>query len=347
MSRNFVRLAALIGVVAIAACSNAGSPLGSSATGIQGSGTGTQGSGEHVLGVGGRVVKFGGSAHRSNHRGWISPAAAKASLLYGSSYDGGFINIYDQKGNNQQPIGQLTSGLAGPEGIFVDKHHQLWVANSGNSSVVAFERGQTTPFTTLSDPDYYPLSVAVDKNGTVYVGNVESTTGPPGNIEVYTKGSTSPTETLTYSDMLIVLGIGVDAKNNLYVSYVPTSGPPAIVVFPAGSQTGTPLDVPEANQGDITFDRHGNLVMETQSNSLGVWAPPYTSAPSRTISAVGNEPSLNKTGIKIWVANGNYSQPMLEGYNYKNGNQVDVITNGWTNTAVPAGVALDPRGGGI
>jgi hypothetical protein len=338
MPRNFVRSAALIGALAIAACSNAGAPLSSSITGMQGSG-------EHVIGVGGRLIQFGGPAHRSTHRSWISRDAAKRSLLYGSSYDGGFINIYDAKGNNQQPIGQLTSGLVSPEGLFVDKQHQLWVTNTNAFGVVAFKRGKTTPFTTLSDPDYYPVSVAVDKNGTVYAANAESTTGPPGNVTVWTKGSTSPTGTLTYSNFLIVLGVGVDAQNNVYVSYIPTSGPPSIVVFPAGSQTGTPLGIQDANEGDMTFDKHGNLVMETLSDNLGVWAPPYAGGPSRTISAFGNEPSLNKTESKVWIAYANYSQPMIEGYNYKNGNQVDVITNGWTSTAIPIGVAIDPRGG--
>jgi hypothetical protein len=118
-----------------------------------------------------------------------------------------------------------------------------------------------------------------------------------------------------------------------------------MVVFAAGSQTGTPLGIQDVNEGDMTFDSHGNLVMETLSNTLGVWAPPYTSGPARTMPAFGNEPSLNKAENKVWIAYANYSQPMLEGYNYKNGAQVDVITSGWSATAIPIGVALDPRGG--
>ena len=338
MSRNFVRLAALIGVVAIAACSNAGAPLGTPVTGIQGSG-------EHVIGVGGRLIQFGGPAHRSSNRSWISPDAAKKSLLYGSSYDGGFINIYDAKGQNQTPIGQLTSGLESPEGLFIDKHHRLWVTNTNAFNVVGFKRGATAPFTTLGDPGYYPVSVAADKNGTVYAANAEGVSGPPGNVTVWSKGSTSPTGTLTYSDFLIVLGVGVDAKNNVYVSYIPTSGPPSMVMFPAGSQTGTPVSIADANVGDMTFDSHGNLIMETLTNTLGIWAPPYTSGPARTMAAFGNEPSLNRRENQVWIAYANYSQPRLECYNYKTGTQVDAITNGWTSTAIPIGVALDPRGG--
>jgi hypothetical protein len=82
--------------------------------------------------------------------------------------------------------------------------------------------------------------------------------------------------------------------------------------------------------------------METLSNTLGVWAPPYTSGPTRTIPAFGNEPTLDKREHKVWIAYANFSTPMVEGYDYATGTQVDVITNGWTTSAVPYGVALAP-----
>lgn len=292
---------------------------------------------------GGQVVRFGGP-NRAPHAGagWIAKPAATTSLLYGSSYDGGFVNIYDERGKNQQPIGKLTSSLVSPQGMDVDGHHQLWVANTNAFNVVGFKRGATTPFTTLSDPNYFPISVAVDGNGTVYAANAESTTGPPGNVTVWTKGHTNPTATLTYTNFQIVLGIGVDHANNVYVSYVPTSGPPAMVEFPAGSHTGQPVAIVNANISDIDFDGSSNLLMETLSNTLGIWAPPYTSGPARTINAFGNEPTIDKAQRKVWVAYANFSTPKIEGYNYTTGALVDTITNGWTTSAIPYGVALDP-----
>jgi sugar lactone lactonase YvrE len=79
----------------------------------------------------------------------------------------------------------------------VDAAHQLWVANTNAFNIVAFKRGSTTPFQTLNDPSYYPISVAVDGNGTVYAANAESSTGPPGNVTGWKKGHTNPTATLT------------------------------------------------------------------------------------------------------------------------------------------------------
>jgi len=333
MTKQRARLATLAVAAVLAACSGptySPNPLGSQA-------------GPQRIRAGSQAVRFGDTNHVPHAgSGWILKPDATASLLYGSSYDGGFINIYKENGKNQQPVGKLTSTLVSPQGMAVDAKHNLWVANTNAFTVVAFHRGATTPFTTLNDPNYYPISVAVNSHGTVYAANAQSSTGSPGNVTVWKAGSTNPTATLTYPNFSVVIGVGVDHANNVYVSYVPTSGPPTVVEFPAGSKTGQPLGIQDAGLGDMSFDASENLLMETQSNSLGIWAPPYTSGPARTIGAFGNDPTLDKKQLKVWIAYANFSTPKIEGYDYSTGALVDTITNGWTNTAVPYGVALDP-----
>jgi len=336
------RCATALGVAALAACS-ANAPLGAPQDSNAAVSSVTLPSGEHVIRIGQRVIRFGGHArHAGLHRSWIAPAGKKKTLLYGSSYDGGFVNIYSAKGNNQQPIGQLTSDLTSPQGMFVDRHHHLWVANTNAFNVVAFKRGATTPFTTLNDPNYYPIAVAVDHAGTVYAANAESTTGPPGNVTFWTKGSTNPSGTLTLPSFEIVLGIGVDANNNVYVSFVPTSGPPAVVEFPAGSQTGQVLPIADTTISQITFDNNADLVMEDEYNTLGIWAPPYYGGPSRTLPIFGNSPTLNKKNSDVWIAYANFSDPMIEEYDYNTGTLLDTITAGFNGAAIPYDVALDP-----
>jgi hypothetical protein len=303
-------------------------------------------SGEHVVRAGSHVIRFGGSLHRAAMgRGWIEPARRhhKRTLLYGASYDGGYINIYKENGSNQSPIGQLTSGLTSPQGVVVDKSHQLWVANTNAFNVVAFKRGATTPFATLSDPGYYPIAVAVDSNGTVYAANAQGTSGQTGNVTYWKQGSSSPSGTLTYSTFQLVLGIGVDASNNVYVTFIPKSGPPEVAEFPAGSQNGEVLSLSDTTISDITFDKSADLVMEDGSGGLGVWAPPYSGPPSRTLNIFGNEPTLNRTQSEVWIAYANFSHPMIEGYSYSDGTLLDTITTGWVpQHAVPYGVAVDP-----
>ena len=164
MSSRYARFltAGLAG--ALAACSSNGAP--SAAPGLGNVSSMILPSGEHVVRAGFHEIRFGGAVrHARAGRSWMDPAGKKKALLYGSSYDGGFINIYKQKGTRQQPIGQLTSGLISPQGLFVDKHHNLWVANTNAFNIVAFKRNATAPFLTLNDPDYYPIAVVVDRHG--------------------------------------------------------------------------------------------------------------------------------------------------------------------------------------
>jgi len=343
MPVRLVRGALVAAIAAVLAACSGGTPVGTTPPGAAPLANVVVANGEHVVHVGSQVFRFGGSRAAHAHvRSWVSPAARIQPVLYGSSYDGGFINIYPQKGSNQAPIGQLSSGLLSPQGMHVDAKHRLWVANTNAFTVVGFKRGAATPFITLKDPNYFPIQVAVNSQGTVYASNAEGTSGPPGNVTVWAKGHTKPTATLTYGNFLIVLGVGVDAQDNVFVSYIPTSGPPAMVEFPAGSQTGQPVNIQNANEGEMTFDSSGNLVMETLQNSLGVWAPPFDGNPTRTMQAFGNAPTLNKPDRKVWLAYANYSTPHILGYNYKTGQLLDTISNGWTATAIPIDVALDP-----
>src|SRR5579875_292075 len=79
------------------------------------------------------------SVHNPTRVGWLSPAAKVrgARLLYVSQYSeypcsyycvAASVLIYPEKGNNQSPIGMIP--LPGePWGLFVDKHHSLFVTN--------------------------------------------------------------------------------------------------------------------------------------------------------------------------------------------------------------------------
>ena len=47
-----------------------------------------------------------------NGRGWMSrKAKAVGKVVYVADQGGGAVEIYQQKGTNQSPIGQITSGL--------------------------------------------------------------------------------------------------------------------------------------------------------------------------------------------------------------------------------------------
>ncbi len=154
-----------------------------------------------------------------------SPARMDAStcgraVVYVTSYSN-TVYIYNHK-HLKAPCGQIT-GVTNPQGLFVDKHGNLWVAIAGDcknqfSSVLEFAPRGTTPIKTLQDPDGPATDVAVDnKSGTVYVTNFFGyskgcASGNNGNVAVYTGGSTTPTSTLSDPNMNYAFNDAVDNR---------------------------------------------------------------------------------------------------------------------------------------
>src|SRR5579864_4611384 len=114
-----------------------------------------------------------------------SPDTGTTPILYVAQYGSNAIQIYDQAGTNQSPIGTLTSSLSGPWGLFVTGTEDLYVANLAGADVVIFHKGATSPYKTLSDPGELPVIAVVDSTGTVYVANNKTTRGGPGSVSVY------------------------------------------------------------------------------------------------------------------------------------------------------------------
>lgn len=293
---------------------------------------------------GGMHVEFGPYVKSPVNRGggWIKPNTGQTPIIYGSSYNGGFINIYALKGQNQTVIGQLTNSLVSPQGMVVDGNHRLWVANTNAGNIVAFERGSTTPFRILQDANEYPVAVAIDESGTVYAANAQTTSGGPGSVTVWKRGHVTPTATLTDSNFILCLGIGVDASGDVFVNYIGNMGP-AVDEFVKGSQTATPVNIGGFSISDIIFDDSADLIMSDNEGGVGFWPPPYQGGPNRHIPAFGNEPTFNRAETHIWVALANANTPEMNEYDATTGALLDTITNGFNAGAWPFGIAIDPR----
>jgi len=99
---------------------------------------------------------------------------ATGPIKYVSDYSNSAINVYAGKFAGQAPCGQITSGIAGPEGIFVRvATHDLYVANDSARDILVFHRGQTIPYNTYTDPTVQdPFDVTVARDGTVIASNL-------------------------------------------------------------------------------------------------------------------------------------------------------------------------------
>lgn len=87
--------------------------------------------------------------------------------------------------------------------------------NGGAPTVTEYLKGSTEPHMTITKGLTYPIGIAIDHHGNLYVGNhvLYGTT----NVQVYPPGRKSPTRTIT-DGVVWPTGITVDAKDTLYVA---------------------------------------------------------------------------------------------------------------------------------
>jgi hypothetical protein len=180
------------------------------------------------------------------------PAKAVAPLVYVSDAKNSVIAIFDLDGTR---IGSISKGLKYPSGLFVDRNHNLWVADAGHSDVVEYARGGSAPIATIADGKAYTQDVTICPNGNIYVATLLY------GITVY-KGKTHRLAgTLNYSGGQFQF-VTCDRAGNVFASgVVGTNG--NVVAFPGGKEAGAhALPIYSAgNLGGIKLDNAGNLLV--------------------------------------------------------------------------------------
>ncbi|MGB8966363.1 MAG: hypothetical protein WCB99_12040 [Candidatus Cybelea sp.] len=277
-------------------------------------------------------------AQRKTRPGWLAPEAKSGrNLLYVADQSAGAIEIYKQKGSNQQPIGEITQSVSEPDGLFVDSRHKLYVCNFGNGTVTVYPAGSKSPSETLTGAGS-PIDVVVAKNGTVYVANFNS--GTAGTVLEYPKGQTAPSKTLvTFGTASFPEGLAIDSAKNLYVAFNTNDG--EVLEFGPGSPSGKNLGIHVGYVGGLTIDRNNDLLLDDQ-NLPGVDVfPPGSHTPSEQIKGfkLAFDVALNHTNTKLWITD-TFSPPSVNEVSYPSGTIVDTI-----NSLESAfGVATSPDG---
>jgi hypothetical protein len=283
----------------------------------------------------GRWTPAGGAS--ATRAGWMSPDAKKGkNLLYVADQSAGAIEIYKQKGSNQQPVGAITQGVSGPDGLFVDPHGKLYVCNFGNGTVTVYPPAKTTPSETLTGAGS-PIDVVAAANGTVYVANFNS--GTDGTVLEYPKGETTPSKTIvTFGSGSFPEGLALDSANHLYVAYNSTDG--EVLEFGPGSPSGKNLGIHVGYVGGLTIDHSNDLLLDDQ-NLPGVDVfPPGSTTPSQQIKGfpLAFDVALNHKNTRLWVTAP--FKPAVYEVSYPAGTIVDTITS----LESAFGVATSPDG---
>jgi hypothetical protein len=284
--------------------------------------------------------------------GWLSAEAAGGKhLIYAASLAGsnGAVFVYPTSGQDQQPIGTIVNGISQPAGIAVDSAGSLYVANMGDNTVTEYAPGHLSPSTTFSQGVSTPQGVAVGSDGIVYIANETGSPSGTGTVTEYPAGSTSPSATIAQAGMY-AFAVGLDASNNLYVSWFDLSSYGIqIYKYAPGSTQGTNLnlDLPQNvfPVFAIAFDNAGALVIAVES--LDHNPPKYievfpqgATEPSKKINEAGlvdvvEGIAFPKASRLFYVASANDNDWMK--LTYPRGLPRDVV-----DAVGPAGLALSP-----
>lgn len=188
-------------------------------------------------------------------------------LVYVSDFDSNTVTVFSRSG---AVINQIQN-VPGPQGLFVDRNHNLWVAASAgspsrSSGVYKFARGSTSPSNVLNDPTGRPSDVTICPNGTIYVSSIDNKT-EQGNIMIYAPGATNPTGTLTTNgedDFYLTC----DTAGNVFSTFVnDVAGSGGVVEYVGGVEFGhsvLPIKL-SATPGGIKPDNAGNLLVAEQN----------------------------------------------------------------------------------
>jgi sugar lactone lactonase YvrE len=171
-------------------------------------------------------------------------------------------------------ISSTNGSLSAPTGLAFDRQHRLWVANSGNGTIVRFDPAQLTssgspiPTVTISGLGK-PGALAFDAAGSLWVSDAgRNKIASFGEDQLVASGFLAPRVVLSAlaASLASPAGIAFDADGNLWVGNV---GNQTIVAFsPAQLAAGGTLDphvVLSSNAGSLSipaglaFDADGSL----------------------------------------------------------------------------------------
>jgi serine/threonine-protein kinase len=261
------------------------------------------------------------------------PAAAGSKYLYVSDTTANAVTAFDPASGAS--LYSITSGLAGPYGLALDKFGNLYVTNSGGGNVTVYALGATTPSRTLVDSGQAPTDVAVRSDGTVYVSNIG------GNVAVYPPGANSPSYTLTNSNLLRCYGVALDKSGSVYVSGRDGGDASHVIKFKKNKTTGTDLGLTGLTLAyGLVLDAFNNLVVvDTLAPDVAIYAAGATS-PFVVFGNTG-QPSFaafDKARRNLYV--GDLFGDDVAVYQYPSGALVKTIPN--LNGATTTGVAVYP-----
>jgi hypothetical protein len=195
------------------------------------------------------------------------------------------VLIYNQAGKNQLPVGAIP--VVGPV-VQTDRSGNLYVADA-DEEVLEFPPGSTSPSKVFTGAPQDISDLAPCNDGTLYVAGSLSDV-----VDVYAKGSTSPTGYITPSGP----SVACNAASDVYVAYSPSSGVWTITEYGPGGTGGKTLPMPGGYEVRVMKN---DAVVTLNDDEIIQFYHPKGSTPYRAIAGLGYSFNLDGADANIWT----------------------------------------------
>jgi DNA-binding beta-propeller fold protein YncE len=284
------------------------------------------------------------AATRSPQR--AHPPAPPARLLYVSMEQRNEVVVYDASSQHARPLRRITNGIWTPGQIAVDAAGNLYVPNLGKyfdtANLAVYAPGASAPTATYTTSLTFPVAAAVDSHGNMFVANeCNASCQGPGNILEFVPGNPTPIATLADPSFRFIMGLAVDARDDLYVSYFTGQGG-AIAAFRGTSSKPHFLNLDVSSPSGMAFDaKHELLVADASSQGYGVVKVFHLGVrrPARQIAQLGYLVPLAFNADRSLLYTGDQDNNVVEVYSYPKVALVNLFSAGM---ARPVGVAVFP-----
>jgi hypothetical protein len=274
-------------------------------------------------------------------------AQAPARLLYVSMEQRNEVVVYDAGAPRARPLRHITNGIWIPGQIAVDAAGNLYVPNLGKyantANLAVYAPGASAPTVTYTTGLTSPTAAAVDSHGNMFVANAcNASCEGPGNILEFVPGNPTPVATLTDPSFRFVVGLAVDARDDLFVSYFTGQGGGDVAEFRGTSPKPHFLHLDVSSPGGMAFDaKHELLVADASSQGYGVVKVFHLGVrrPARQIAKMGYLVPLAFNADRSLLYTGDQDNDVVEVYSYPKVRLVRLFSPGM---ARPVGVAVFP-----
>jgi hypothetical protein len=266
----------------------------------------------------------------------VNPAKKKKGEkdLFVSDFGTGAVEILANK--TWTNTGSISDGIDGPDGNWVDKKGNLYVANYAGLDITEYAKGSTSPSNTYSGVED-PVAVTTDSSQNVYEGDYEG-----GYVSEFAQGSNSIIAQCSPGGD--VEGVAVDKSGDVFVAYYVEDVGGKITEYTGGLSgcSGTTLGVTLEYPGGMVLDKKGNLVVcDQDAEAVDIIAPPYNSV-TGTLGSGYSDPfhvTINKKNKQAYVAN--YGDEDVYVLSYPAGS-TQATLNGSNGLSLPA-AAVDSQ----